>query len=76
MAGNMNVAGNFSSFYEDNPMAVWVAVGVTVVLAPLSTFLFGKAAKKAAPPFLSASAWKDVTLTEKKSESPCVRRLT
>ena len=71
----MTVAG-FSSFYEENPLAVWAAVGATVVLAPLSTFLFGKTANKSVPPFLSAADWKDVTLTEKKSESPTVRRLT
>ena len=71
----MTVAG-FSSFYEENPLAVWAAVGATVVLAPLSTFLFGKTAKKNVPPFLSAADWKDITLTEKKSESPTVRRLT
>ena len=71
----MTVAG-FSSFYEENPLAVWAAVGATVVLAPLSTFLFGKTAKKNVPPFLSAADWKNITLTEKKSESPTVRRLT
>ena len=71
----MTVAG-FSSFYEENPLAVWAAVGATVVLAPLSTFLFGKTAKKNVPPFLSAADWKDITLMEKKSESPTVRRLT
>lgn len=65
----------FSSLYEDNPLAVWAAVGATVILAPLSTFLLGKAAKKAPAPFLSASAWRDVTLLEKRSESPSVRRL-
>jgi len=71
----MTVAG-WSSLYEDNPLAVWAAVGATVILAPLSTFLLGKAAKKAPPPFLSASAWREVTLVEKRSVSPSVRRLT
>ncbi len=75
LVGMMTVAG-WSSLYEDNPLAVWAAVGATVILAPLSTFLLGKAAKKAPPPFLSASAWREVTLVEKRSASPSVRRLT
>lgn len=64
-----------SSLYEDNPYAIWAAVGATAAVVPLSTYLLGRPSKAPAP-LLSSRDWRALPLVSSKQETHDVRRLT
>ena len=68
-------SSGLSTMYEDNPVAVWAALGATAAIVPLSSMLFSHS-KKAPAPFLDPQKWQALPLTHKQRETHNVHRLT
>ena len=66
---------NLSTMYEDNPMAVWAAIGATAALVPITSLLMARSGKPPAP-FLDSQKWQSLALVQTEQETHNVRRLT
>ncbi len=64
-----------STVYEDNPWAVWAAIGATAAMVPLSSLLFAQS-KRVPAPFLDSQKWQAIPLVEATKETHNVTRLT